>query len=59
VPCAKCGAANSFDLGDVIEAANLPQGVNKLTHGISSPCVECGEPLALEVDVELSERPTA
>jgi hypothetical protein len=53
--CGKCGASNSFNLGDIIEAANLPTGVNKLTHEISNPCAECGEPLAIEVELELSD----
>jgi hypothetical protein len=53
--CSKCGASNSFELADTIEAANLPPGVNKLTHEIANPCVECGEPLAIEVDLELSD----
>jgi hypothetical protein len=55
VTCGKCGASNSFNLGDTIEAANLPAGVNKLTHQILNPCAECGEPLAIEIELELSD----
>ena len=52
--CGKCGASNSFNLGDIDEVANLPPRVNRLTHEITNPCVECGEPLAIEVELELS-----
>lgn len=53
--CSKCGATNSFNLGDIDEVANLPPGVDKLTHEITTPCAECGEPLAIEVELELSD----
>jgi hypothetical protein len=53
--CGKCGASNSFNLGDIDEVANLPPGVGKLTHEITNPCAECGEPLAIEVELELSD----
>jgi transcription elongation factor Elf1 len=52
--CGKCGASNSFSLADIDEVANLPPGVDKLTHEMTNPCEECGEPLAIEVELELS-----
>jgi ribosomal protein S14 len=55
ITCNDCGTENSFHLGDIIEAATLPPGVNKLTHEISNPCVQCGKPLAIEVELDLSD----
>jgi hypothetical protein len=53
--CGKCGASNSFDLGDIDEVGDLPPGVTRLTHEIAHPCGECGAPLAIEVEPELSD----
>lgn len=55
ITCTRCGTDHLFNLGEIVEAANLPPDENHLVHRITQPCKKCGGPIDVEIDLVLDD----